>query len=301
MKNQPLVSVAVVTRNRKRDLQKCINSIINQTYKKYEVIIVDNASTDGTVEAIERMYPEAKIILMHRNLGCPEGRNVAFANCRGDIIVSIDDDANLAQDVLEKCIKYFEANENLAILGFNINKKANSSKSKKAKYTHLFSGGACAVRKAILQKTGYFPENFFRQAEEIDLALRIIDNGYTILFSPYIVVYHNAIYRNNKLFLYYACRNDLSIIILRYPLRFFPFVIPWKIFIWSLVGIKNFAIHYILWAFVSFLIKTPILIKKRGPVSVNTILSYIKNSLNFKFFKIKKYFGNCSNLSSNHS
>ena len=146
-------------------------------------------------------------------------------------------------------------------------------KNTKEYYTYLFSGGAFAVRKEVLGKTGYFPSDFFRQAEESDLALRILEAGYSILYYPRAIIYHERapINRNDKLFMFYGCRNELYTVIRRYPLFLVPVGVFWKVFIWNWAGAKKLALHFTLGACIVVVLKFPWLLLQRKPVSLKTI------------------------------
>lgn len=275
----PLVSVVIVTWNRCQYVLRAIESVITQSYRPIEVIVVDSASSDGTIEAINGKYPKVQTIRLHRNLGCPEGRNIALANCSGDIIFSLDDDACLAPSTLNLCVKRFHRESDLGLIACQIMITRELYPSNlKQYYTHLFIGCAFAIKKEVLDKTGYFPSDFFRQAEESDLALRIIDAGYSILYYPDAIVYHEKVHinRNEKLFIFYGCRNELYTVIRRYPLVIMPLAVLWKIVIWSWMGIKKLIPHFILGACFDVLFRIPKLLLQREPVSLNTIKKIIK-------------------------
>ena len=85
-KNNPLVSIVNVTWNGKEFLKKHLPSLKNLKYPNYEVIIVDNASTDGSVEFLRENYPEFRIIQNKTNLGTAEGSNVAIDQAKGEYI-----------------------------------------------------------------------------------------------------------------------------------------------------------------------------------------------------------------------
>lgn len=284
-----LVSIAIVTWNRRDYVLRAIKSIYDQPYRPIEIVVVDSNSSDGTVEAIKNYFPEVKVIKLHRNMGCPEGRNIALVNCSGDIIFSLDDDAWLDLSTLELCVRKFQEKENLGVIAcrvFNPNEKTKDTR--KECYAVSFSGGAFATKKEVLNKAGYFPSDFFRQAEEGDLVLRILDKGYNVLYYPEAIVYHAKAPTdpNNKLFMYYGCRNELYTVIRRYPIFLVPLAMLWKILSWNLAGIKNKAIHYTLFATIYVLIRFPILLLGRDPVSLKTV----KKIVNYRFSdKCKKY------------
>lgn len=276
---KPLVSVLILTWNRCSYVLRAIESVYNQSYHPIEIIIVDSASSDGTVEVINNRFPDIKIIKLHRNLGCPEGRNIGLANCNGEIIFSLDDDAYLEHTTIERCVEKFSIELNLGVIACNIidKEKIVISKNLRTYYSYLFCGGAFALRKDIISKVGYFPSDFYRQAEEGDLALRIIEAGYSIIFYPEAIVYHKQrnINQKNKKYFYYGCRNEIYTIVRQYPLFLVPIALLWKIFIWNWTGIKYFSLHYTLLGSLIGIIKIPELLLQRKPVSFSTIKKLI--------------------------
>ena len=100
-------------------------------------------------------------------------------------------------------------------------------------YTDRFRGGAFAIKRKVLEEVGYFPIDYFRQGEEMDLSLRIIDKGYSIVFCEKAFVYNERteVNRNDKLFMFYSSRNDILTVIKRYPFYLMPFGVLWKILV----------------------------------------------------------------------
>ena len=279
----PLVSVAILTWNRREQVLRALESVFSQPYRPIEVVVVDSASTDGTCEAIHESYPNVQIIKLHRNMGCPEGRNVALANCSGDIIFSLDDDAWLAPSTLDLCRERFQMEPRLGIIACEIQPPGEDrSSDARERETWLFSGGACAIRQDILNKAGYYPHDFHRQAEEGDLALRVLEAGYSILHCPDAIVYHKAWVTGRKkhVFMFYGCRNELYTVIRRYPLFLIPAALVWKGFVWNWAGIRSGAIHSTLGACIIAALIIPKLLVQRHPVSWATIRRMIAYELN---------------------
>lgn len=105
-----LVSVAILTYNRRAEVLEAIRSAFDQDLPadQYEVVVADNNSSDDTVHAIAEKYPQVRLIRLPRNVGCPEGRNFLYANCRGKYIVNVDDDGSLARNSLVSIVDIFE-------------------------------------------------------------------------------------------------------------------------------------------------------------------------------------------------
>ncbi|MBV5328265.1 MAG: glycosyltransferase family 2 protein [Chlorobium sp.] len=273
-KRELQVSVAILTWNRRQDVIRAIESVLHQTYLPVEIVVVDSASTDDTVEAIEAKYPKIQVIRLHRNLGCPEGRNVALANCKGDIIFALDDDGWLEPNTLAVCVEKFRQNEKVAVVACRIlapDQKKDGLKMDEVAET--FSGGACAIRKEALAKVGYYPSDFFRQAEEIDLGLRLIDKGYEILSCSEAVMYHepSPVNRNFKLFMYYQSRNELYTVLRRYPWYLVLPMVAQKLISWGYLGMRKGVLWYTLMGAASVIPKIPHLLMHRSPVSFETM------------------------------
>ncbi len=94
MKNdQPLVSVVIVSKDRKKDLVECIESYISSSYKNIEIVVIDNDSVMPLSSWVPRKYPKVKLISSDKNLGAAAGRNLGLANAAGKYILFTDDDA----------------------------------------------------------------------------------------------------------------------------------------------------------------------------------------------------------------
>lgn len=277
LKQRPRVSVALVTWNRLSLVERAIRSAQEQTYVPYEIVVVDSASSDDTVTMIEREFPEVKLIHLHRNMGCPEGRNIAMANCVGDVIFSLDDDAWLEPNAIERCVKRFLAEQDLGIVSCNVLDPGDESLDGNDDYlTYCFRGGAFAILKEVLTKIGYFPSDYFMQGEETDLALGVLDSKYAIRHCPEIIVYHR---RMREYIvghsLYFGCRNDIHTVAKRYPVLLLPFGICWKMIVWNLAGYRYRSMSDTVSASLCSIISLPLYLSKRTPVSFRTIFRII--------------------------
>ena len=214
MISTPLVSILIVTWNRRRELARAIDSAFRQDYGSLEVIVIDNASSDGSHEMVLRRFPRARLIRSGKNLGCPAGRNLGFAYCEGKYIYLLDDDGVLDTKAVSIAVKRAESDESIGIVSsaiheedhgeFRIRPGANTPL-----FQHSFVGCCFLLRSEALRRVGPFPEDFFRQAEEEDLAIRLLDAGWFCFFEPKSVIYHSPskIGRDPILFNYYSIRN----------------------------------------------------------------------------------------------
>lgn len=200
-------SLIIVCYNRKNELKDCINSVLRQSMKPYEIIVVDNNSEDGTDKLFkngEISDSSIKYFKLEKNLGVAGGRNYGIKQASGDIFVFIDDDALLEpRNALEKIVTKFEKDPNIGILAFkvvnyhtktiqrnefpHIDKSLNPDKEFETSY---FIGAGHAIRREVFNKCGLYPEDYFYGMEELDLSFRVLDKGYRIIYFPHILVWH---------------------------------------------------------------------------------------------------------------
>jgi len=172
------------------------------SYPCLEVIVVDNDSKDNTSEMIKHSFPQVKYIRLPRNSGT-EGRNVGIVNSNGDIIIMLDDDVlGINRDSIYKIIHIFNKRPNVAAVCFKITDYHTGEISNWCHHykieefsnrefiTAEITEGAVAYRKKVLDQVGYYPSTFFISNEGPDLACRILNKGYDVIFCPEILVKH---------------------------------------------------------------------------------------------------------------
>ena len=119
MSKKNLVVVIILNYNKKNDVLECIDSIYKQDYREFVVIVVDNASTDGSVESVRTSYPEVHLIRNKVNLGAVAGRNIGWRfaeeNFDYEYLLFLDNDVILSSDFISKLITLFTNNTNIGI------------------------------------------------------------------------------------------------------------------------------------------------------------------------------------------
>ncbi len=212
----PLVSILIVTWNRREALRRSIESAFAQSHPAIEVVVVDNASSDGSAEEVRREFPQANLVVSDRNLGCPSGRNLGFRHCHGEFIYCLDDDGWLKPDAVEQAVRRAKSDPRLAVVMSRIHETTAGGVVRQLPehrnepvYQASFCGGCSLIRRAAIEQVGAFPEDFFRQAEEEDLAIRLLDAGWFCFLEPQSIMFHapSPVGRNSKAFLYYGLRN----------------------------------------------------------------------------------------------
>lgn len=186
------VSVVILNYNKKeytiRNIKKCLSIKLDDD----EIIVVDNASSDGSVQAIEEFEPQIKFIKSKKNLGVCGGRNLGFKKAQYETVIYLDDDALPTDDLFIKTEAYFKNNEKVGCIAYRIQHMPdciveNNLNSEDVLHYH---GAGHAFKKSALEKIGYLDETMFFGAQEIESSLRLRLAGYSIKYLDELTVYH---------------------------------------------------------------------------------------------------------------
>ncbi len=222
------VSIVIPTLNRREFLRNCLDSIFRQTFKDFEVLVVDGGSTDGTLDLVKHY----KALLVFEPNGLIKSYNKGLREAHGDFVVFVDDDVAVNKNWLERIIKNYDAGTRIAgvggrVLGAEERRVPKQTRFSKI-YNTLFYGGVrrtaigkicqsgettrnfhldsghpisvdyilgcnMSFRKHSVESIGGFDENYEPQGYyfEPDLCLRLKHKGYRIIFDPSAVVYHH--------------------------------------------------------------------------------------------------------------
>jgi GT2 family glycosyltransferase len=209
------LSFIIITYNRPAEmleLAQNISQLEQATELLEEVIVVNNASADDYSGVRDFISSTPHIPFSYfdapENLGVAKGRNYALQKGKAPIVIMLDDDAELQnKDCLVNLVNQFEASNSSrpkAIVSFKVlyydtlqmqvnalpHKRYNKYKSKSFFETYYYAGGAHAVKREVIEKLGAYPDDFFYGMEEYDLSYRILEAGYSIVYSDQIVMLH---------------------------------------------------------------------------------------------------------------
>jgi GT2 family glycosyltransferase len=213
-----MLSIVIVNYNVKFFLEQCLYSIRKSAAGiQTEIIIIDNQSTDGSIEYLQPRFPEVRFILNETNLGFAKACNKGLQYATGKLVLFLNPDTLLSENTLETCILFFEQNEDAGALGvkmidgggkflkeskrsfpspltslyklFGLSAVFPHSKTFSKYYAgHLdknknhevdvLAGAFMMIRKNVLDQLGSFDEDFFMYGEDIDLSYRIQKGGY---------------------------------------------------------------------------------------------------------------------------
>ena len=234
MNNTIAVTIAILTYNRGEILDHLLKSLSSITYNPLEIIVVDNHSQDGTERIVRHGYPEYIYIKMDKNIGAA-ARNRGIERTAGQIIICLDDDVfGIDDNHIKSLIQMFEADSTIGAINFKItdffsgnlcnwaHHCASEDFHDKTFITYEITEGAVAFRKSALDVAGVYPEYFFLSHEGPDLAFRLMDHGYRVVYSGDIVVRHSHSRRGRKTWTnyYYDTRNALWFAVRNLPFSY---------------------------------------------------------------------------------
>ena len=237
----PLLYTVILNTNRKDDTLACLESLTNNTYPNHRIIVLDNASTDGSPEAIADAYPQIEMIPLRENKGYAGNNNVGIAAAvdRGaDWIFVLNEDTTLAPDCLEALLSYAAGDPQCGIVGplvyhfdepeviqsaggslgpFWQSKHEGQNEPDRGQYhaprrVEWVSGCAIMVRREVIEQVGMLDERFFYYWEETEWCLRTRRGGWQIIHVPSARLWHKGVQRNYKPgpnVTYYNTRNRL--------------------------------------------------------------------------------------------
>ena len=242
--NTPLVSIIIVNWNGLQWLKGCLPTIEKQTYANREIIIVDNASTDGSVAWIQKQYPSVLVIENDINKGYAEGNNIGYEHAKGKYIVFLNNDTKMAKEAVSELVSYCEANKDVGCVqskiilmddekrldaygafltptGFLYHYGFNEKDAKEyEKEIEVYSAkGACMmfsteVLKEIEVEGKVFDERFFAYFEETDVCHRVWLIGKRIVVVPSSIIYHKvgatSSAMNNAFIQYHSFKNRMN-------------------------------------------------------------------------------------------
>lgn len=198
MNDQPLVTVNILSFNRRDELKNTLIKVFEQDYKNIEVIVVDNASSDGSADMVKAEFPSVQLIQMEKNIGIA-GWNEGFKVAKGEYVLVLDDDAYPENRTILNGMDFMIRNEKVGVVAYNVldtSRNLSQTSTYKAPYLDFIGCGAL-LRKGIFTKLNGFDPKIFVFAHELDYSIRMLNLGYHIEYLPHSIVVHRANKKNN--------------------------------------------------------------------------------------------------------
>ena len=230
--------------NGKHHLDDCFQSLQQQTFTDFEVLLVDNGSTDGTQEFVAQNYPEVKLIQLPENKGFTGACNAGWYASQGDIIILLNNDTEADPNWLSEIAAAFErhpqagsiaskmllfdqrgtfhtAGDFYRIDGIPGNRgvwQKDIGQFEREEIVFSACGGSSAYRRNMLAQLGFLDDDYFFSCEDVDMGWRANLAGYEVWYVPTAVIYHKLKATGGAVTgSYYDGRNFLYLIWKNYP------------------------------------------------------------------------------------
>ncbi len=239
--NVPRVIAVVLNYNRREDTLACLASLAVSTYRNLRVILLDNSSTDGCVEAVRKTFPEVEIVRLQENRGYAGNNNVGIsvATAQGaDWIFVLNEDTVMDPNCVSRLVAAGEADPTIGILGptvyhfdepcviqsgggligrywESVHLAQNELDREQFRCPHdvdWISGCGIMVRRKVIEQVGMLDERYFCYWEETEWCIRAGRAGWRIVHVPQAKLWHKGVqrgYRPKPMVTYYATRNRL--------------------------------------------------------------------------------------------
>lgn len=209
------VTIVIPNYNGKHFMEPCLSSLSEQTYKDFHILVIDNASSDGSIEYMEENYPDIELIKLQKNYGFSKAVNIGIQHSRTPYVILLNNDTTVDTRYVEEMVKAIEkspkifsvsskmiqmyhpelidsAGDLYTLLGWGVCRGCGRPVSNYTKYDEIFTAcaGAAIYRRSVFDEIGYFDVNHFAYLEDIDIGYRARIYGYYNMYCPTALVYH---------------------------------------------------------------------------------------------------------------
>ncbi|WVH09080.1 MAG: Glycosyl transferase [Fluviibacter phosphoraccumulans EoVTN8] len=251
------VNVIIVNYNGKQWLDGCIGTILNQTYTNYDVTVVDNLSSDDSVEYIRKHFPTVNIISNIKNDGFAEGNNIAMGEVNGDYLLLLNSDTESDPSLIENLVSGIERNSNIGcvqsklvllsddkvtdscgsfitpttlLYHFGVLKNSNDAMYNVPQQLYSAKGACILLRRSLVDVIGLFDRKFWCYYEETDLCQRIWIAGYEVWYIPEAICKHavggTSLKFDNSKIMFHNFKNKLASHIKNFEILSLAWVLP---------------------------------------------------------------------------
>jgi GT2 family glycosyltransferase len=253
---QPLASFIIVNWNGRHLLEECLEAVLGQSYRSFEIILVDNASTDHSIQFVRKRFPMVRVVELQENTGFTGGNIAGYHEAEGDLIVLLNNDAVITKCWLESMVAALDSDlsvgfcsSKIIITGTDMIDSVGDTfttaftGTKMGEYepecrftNRRFVPGACAAaviyKREMLDQIGFLDEEFFFNHEDTDLNMRAWLAGWKCLFVPEAFVYHKvnaSVGELSDFGVYHFSRNNVWVWIKNTPLSLMFCYLPQRI------------------------------------------------------------------------
>jgi GT2 family glycosyltransferase len=241
------VRIIIVNWNGRAFLEECLQSLRKQTFRSFSITLVDNGSTDASLEFLQSHFPEVKVIALKENLGFTGANNTALRDLTPPYVALLNNDAVADPRWLEFLVEALNQTEEAGFAASRMlfydqpavidrcgdgytragaallrGRNEPADHYKRREWIFGACAGAALYRTSMLRDIGFFDEDFFLLCEDVDLSFRAQLKGYKCLYVPEATVFHKgsgSLVRDSPLSVYYGHRNLEWVYIQNMPAR----------------------------------------------------------------------------------
>ncbi len=215
----PLVSIILVNWNGKAYIGECLRSLRKITYASYEIILVDNASTDGSATYVKRTFPNVLVVQNKNNVGFAQGHDAGLQAAKGKFVLLLNPDTTVESDFLDFLVQSIQHDESIGVvqpkvlldsekdridsigafflpsgLLYHYGREKMETMSQYTQPMKIFTAkGVCMlIRKSVIEKIGLFDPDYFAYFEETDFCMRVWLSGWSVWYEPKARIYHQG-------------------------------------------------------------------------------------------------------------
>ncbi|MGO5051961.1 glycosyltransferase family 2 protein [Lachnospiraceae bacterium LCP25S3_G4] len=209
------VTIIIPNYNGKHFMKPCLESLHKQTYKDFKILIVDNASTDGSITYLTEDYPSLEVIALNKNYGFSKAVNVGIKHSDTPFVILLNNDTTVDKNYIREMVQLIESDKRIfsvsskmiqmyhpelidsagdlyTLLGWGVCRGAGRSIENYTNMDEVFTAcaGAAIYRRSAFERIGYFDEIHFAYLEDVDIGYRAKIYGYKNMYCPTALVYH---------------------------------------------------------------------------------------------------------------
>ncbi len=251
---EPLVSVIILNYNGENDLIECFNSLNKLKYSNVELLLVDNGSSDKSVDIVRKNYENVRIIELGKNIGFSQGNNLGVLYSNGDYIALLNMDTVVDENWLTELVKVAQKSSKIGVVASKIyyysekdiidyagstcdtygNTAHIGAENRDNNYlsqqrtTFYACGASLLFKKELYNKIGLFDPLYYMYYEDVDFSWRTWISGYEVVYAPKSHIYHkiNRVRHNFPRIIYMTQRNKLRTLLKNFELKTLLRILP---------------------------------------------------------------------------
>jgi len=268
-----LVSIVIPNWNGKRFLPGCLDSLSKLEYGKVEIVVVDNGSSDGSIELLRNQYPQVRLVRFEKNTGFSVAVNAGIENSQGEFIALLNNDTIVEPNWISEMMRVLDEHPEAGSAGCKMlayddrqlldgagdgyrrgglpgrigHRERDFGQFDTQRYILGACGGAALYRRSMFDDIGLFDDDYFAYLEDVDMGLRAQNAGYKCIYVPTAVMYHLGCGTTGSgyhpMVVKLSAQNNFNTIVKNIPgpllWKFFPQILYWQMYYLAVVIVRG--------------------------------------------------------------